>query len=150
MHFQLIHFYLFKVFWLQIFQKRLQKSGKSRIIKLSISTVCVAKLIIILNGITSVWWRINNLVHLNKLELHILSLSLTLYSPMNPSITLLLGNYHLGYKLHIKWYPCQPYDCGFYGNLSESKGAGSLCKSKQVEGCFFTSECVCCSSGVLH
>lgn len=50
--------------------------------------------------------------------------------PISPLIPLLLGNYHLGYALHMRLYPCQPSHFGFHSNPAPSNGAVRLWRDK--------------------
>lgn len=50
--------------------------------------------------------------------------------PNSPLVPLLLGNYHLGYALHMRLYPCQPYHLGYHSNAAQSNGAVRLRRDK--------------------
>lgn len=69
--------------------------------------------------------------------------------PYSPLVPLLLGNYHLGYTLHLRLYQCQPYHFGFHGNPAPSNGAVRLrrdkwCASICVCVWVYTFDCVVC------
>lgn len=64
-------------------------------------------------------------------------------NPNSPLVPLLLGNYHLGYALHMRLYPCQPYHFGFHGNPAPSNGAVRLWRDK-----WLVSVCVCVPASV--
>lgn len=63
------------------------------------------------------------------------------FYPNSPLIPLLLGNYHLGYALHMRLYPCQPYHFGFHGNMPLSNRAVRLWRDQWLVT-VLSSECV--------